>query len=131
MLGIYAWLKENLFGLLLYLYALQSSKASASKIDAIIDIYITDILHIHEDYNTKISHIIKNLLINYNELLSKRIALDDNQKVLSIAIENRNIFSREKTVGSIKNIIIGEDIMRLRWFIKTVTYYNKRYIMPK
>ena len=107
-------MKENLFGLLLYLYALQSSKASASKIDAIIDIYITDILHIHEDYNTKISHIIKKLLINYNELLSKRIALDDNQKVLSIAIENRNIFSREKTVGSIKNIIIGEDIMRLR-----------------
>jgi hypothetical protein len=54
-------------------------------------------LHIHEDYNTKIAHIIKKLLIDYNELLSKRVALDDNQKVLNIAIENWNIFSRDKT----------------------------------
>lgn len=131
MLGIYACIKENLFGLLLYLYALQTNSTDTSKIDAIIDIYITDILHIHEDYSVKIWHIIKRLLIKYNELLSKRIALDDNQKVLNIAIENRNIFSRDKTAWNIKNIVIGEDIMRLRWFVKTVTYYNKRYIMPK
>ncbi|MBP7841596.1 hypothetical protein KA037_02860 [Patescibacteria group bacterium] len=96
MLGIYACIKENLFGLLLYLYALQSNSTDTSKVDAVIDIYITDILHIHEDYNIKIAHIIKKLLINYNELLSKRVALDDNQKVLNIAIENRNIFSRDK-----------------------------------
>ena len=130
-LGVYATIKETLFWLLLYVYALQHNSIDIAKIDAIIDIYTTDILHLHEEYNTSIKKIIKKMLIKYDELLGKRIALDDNIQVLNIAIENRNIFTREKTAWSIKNIIIGEDIMWLRWFVKTVTYYNKRYIMPK
>lgn len=93
---------------------MQHNSIDVQKIDAIIDIYSTDILHLHESYSPSIAQIIKKLLIKYTELLSKRIVLDDNQQVLNIAIENRNIFTRDKTVGTIKNVIIGEDIMRLR-----------------
>lgn len=130
-LWTYAIIKETLFWLLLYLYALQHNSIDISKIDAIVNIYVTDILHLHDDYNISIKQIVKKMLIKYDELLSKWIALDDNLKVLNIAIENRNIFTRDKAAWNIKNIIIGEDIMWLRWFVKTVTYYNKRYIMPK
>jgi hypothetical protein len=31
----------------------------------------------------------------------------------------------------IKNNLIGEDIMRLRWFIKNISYYNKRFVIPQ
>lgn len=130
-LGIIATLRDTLFGCILYLQFLEKNKISKDQIDIIIDLYITDILHLHEDYITPYKEIIKKLQTHYAELLEQRMILDDNTKFLRIALENWLHFTKDKTPTMIKNVIIGEDIMRLRWCLKNISYYNKRYVIPK
>jgi hypothetical protein len=46
-------------------------------------------------------------------------------------MESREFIIENKNKEEIKKKIIGEDIVRLRWYLKNITYYNKRFLIPK
>jgi hypothetical protein len=45
--------------------------------------------------------------------------------------DNRTTFTDDKNKADILKTIIWEDIIWFRWFLKNVTYYNKRFLIPR
>ena len=75
--------------------------------------YIQDILHMDEYYQSKIARIINDLQADFNEIITHRIEIDDNKEYLKIGQDNRLSFCGNKSVEDIKKKIISEDII---WF---------------
>jgi hypothetical protein len=46
-------------------------------------------------------------------------------------MENWLHFINNKNKEEILNNTTSEDIIRLKWFLKNITYYNKRFLIPK
>jgi len=127
--GIIAQARETLLWLLLYIY--YNEKHDTKNIDIIIELYIVEILHLADHYVSSIAIIIKEIYLTYYSIIEKWISLDDNTKYIDLAINNWNKFTKWMTKEQIKNNLIGEDIMRLRGFLKNISYYNKRFVIPQ
>lgn len=121
--------RETLLWLILYMYYSESNKAEHTNV--IIELYITEIMHLADHYISPVSEIIKEIYLWYYMLIEKWISIDDNSKYMQLALNNWNKFTNGLQADRIKNNLIGEDIMRLRWFIKNISYYNKRFVIPK
>jgi hypothetical protein len=46
-------------------------------------------------------------------------------------MDNRTAFTKDKQSDEIMKKCNGEDFVRLAWFLKNITYYNKRFLIPK
>jgi len=130
-LWIISCLMETLPGFLLYMTYLQKelNKKENINIDILYDIYCIDVLNITKKYNKKFRNMIQNIYNEFQELLELRISLDDNIPFYQIAMNNRKEFIKWKE--DIYRWVTGEDVLRFRWFLKNITYYNKRYLIPK
>lgn len=132
LLGIFATIRETLFGFLIYLtYIRDESGDKKANAALLLKLYVQDILNIDEYYHAKIIAIIDDLQADFNEIIKHRIEIDDNKDYLKIGYENRMSFANGKTLEDIKKKIISEDIIRFKGFLKNITYYNKRFLMPQ
>jgi hypothetical protein len=75
--------------------------------------------------------IIERVADTFQEIITQWIWLDDNKEYLRIAMENRLTFTESKTVEDITKKCSTEDFIRFTWFLKNITYYNKRFLIPK
>lgn len=130
--GVLANIKETIFGFLLLIQNIiskQKSKKSDYRIDSLISIYITEILFVPMDLVEDMTDIIYGLYTRYKDILEVWIDIDDNKYFLDVGTDCRVIYvSKEKNIfGTLK----GEDMLWFRWYLKNVSYYNKRYIVPK
>lgn len=133
-LGILASLRETLFGFLLwYIYLLKEGEEAKIdlQIHALKRIYIIDVLNVSEEYYQVFDEMLDDLWFEYADILKKRISIDDNTKYLSIGLGNRMSFIEGKEIAQILTEVMWEDVIRCRWYLKTITYYNKRYLIPK
>ncbi len=133
-LGIFSTIRDTFFGLLIYLTYMKDEtdkKDGAIDIQLLIWLYVKDILNIDEYHQQKISDIITSLQADFNEIIRYRIEIDDNKDYLKIGYDNRIFFSGSKSLEETKKKIISEDILRFKWFLKNITYYNKRFLMPQ
>lgn len=133
-LGIFSTVRETLFGLLIYLTYLRDEadkKNISIDIDLLINLYMQDILHIDEHYHKKITTIIRSMQADFNEIIKYWIEIDDNKDYLKIGYTNRIHFIGNKTPAEIKKKIISEDTLWFMWFLKNISYYNKRFLMPQ
>lgn len=130
--GILANLKESIFGFLLLLQNIiskQKNKKSDYRLDALIHIYITEVLFLSDDYVEDMTDIIYDIYTRYKEALETWIDIDDNKYFLDVGADCWIIYvSKEKDIFA---PLKWEDMLRFRWFLKNVSYYNKRYIIPK
>lgn len=134
-LGMCALIKDTVFGLYLYTAYIQkqtNSDPDVDKIDlvALYRLYCTDILHLSEEFVADVSLLLKKVYKTYSEVLADRVQVDDNEEFLKLAYENRQIFTKNKQVEDILHDISGEDIVWFKGFLKNISYYNKRYIIP-
>jgi len=97
----------------------------------IIKLYIQDILHIDEQYHKPLIHIIELLQTDMHHMLKHWIQIDDNKEYLKIGYNNWIQYIEKKTLETIKKQIISEDIIRFKGFLKNISYYNKRFLMPQ
>jgi len=113
LLGIFAFVRETLFGFILYLTYLQTQETKTKKIhkDLLMKIYIRHILFLDEYYDEKISKIIEDVMDTFQEILIQRISLDDNQDYLKIALDNWLQFTSGK--ADLYKKCAGEDYL---WF---------------
>ena len=133
-LGIFSTIRETLFGFLIYLTYLRdeaSRKNNSVDTELLIRLYVQDILNIDEYYQHKIGDIINDIQADFNEIIRHRIEIDDNKDYLKIWYDNRLLFSGNKSLEETKKKIISEDIIRFKWFLKNISYYNKRFLMPQ
>lgn len=133
-LGIFSTIRETLFGFMIYLTYLRdeaNTKNISIDTELLIKLYIQDILNIDEYYQHKIAEIINDLQADFNEIIKHRIEIDDNKDYLKIGYDNRISFSGNKSLEETKKKIISEDIIRFKGFLKNITYYNKRFLMPQ
>lgn len=131
--GIVATLRETFLWCLLYAYYVRMTAEKTKKPDhlyILLSFYVVDILMLSDDFIQIIQQACMDMLEEYGTILGLLIPLDDNEWYLKIAYDNWQSYSKNKTSEGIFWGLAGEDIIWYRWFLKTVTYYNKRYIMP-
>jgi len=131
-LGIFSTIRETLFGLLIYLtYLRDETHEKKVTTELLVKLYVQDILNIDEYHHTKIIGIINELQADFNEIIKHWIEIDDNKEYLKIGYNNRVQFIGKKSLEEIKKNLISEDIIRFKGFLKNITYYNKRFLMPQ
>jgi len=129
LLEIYWQHKETLLWFLLYLKKI-TEKNPENK-DFFINLYNKNIVHISDKWIKKRNEIINNIYLKYYTILEWIITVDDNPDFLRMWKENRERFTKKKTIDDIQKQISWEDFLRFKWYLKNITYYNKRFFMPK
>jgi hypothetical protein len=128
-LWIFFNLRETIFWFLLYAKYL-SSKDKKTNIESLIKIYIQDIINIQTKNKDDFEEIIKWLLDKLWTILQKWISIDDNKEIFELLWDNRAKFIDSKGPDDIIKSVSWEDIIRFKWFLKNINYYNKRFIIP-
>jgi hypothetical protein len=126
-------LRETLMWLYLYTtYVVEKAQAKWEEdhLQELLKIYCVDVLNISDDFIAQLIPIFKHMLTQYSALFKALNSIDDNHGYHQIAAENRNQYCYSKRTEDIFWGLSGEDIIWFRWYLKTVTYYNKRYITP-
>jgi len=126
--GIISSMMDTLPGFLLYTAYLKMNK-KATKYEILYDIYCIDVLNISKDYCKSLKKMIKWIEDKFMDLLNLWIELDDNEAFFQIALNNWKEFIKWRT--DIYKSVSGEDVLWFKWFLKNITYYNKRYLIPK
>ena len=127
--GIISSMMETLPWFLMYITFLKNDENNGINTDIIYEIYCVDVLNITKKYNKKVQSMIKKILSEFKEILWLWISLDDNAAFFKIALSNRKEFIKWKE--DVYRSVSGEDVLWFKWFLKNITYYNKRYLIPK
>lgn len=133
-LWILAALRDSIMWFLIYYRYLQTLEISSwkdMKLDLLKKIYILDILWLCDEYVNSMWIVINKMINSYWDILQMWVNIDDNKKYFELWVENRTIFVENKTDEKIFTDIAWEDIIWFRWFLKNITFYNKRYLIPK
>lgn len=131
-------LRETLFWFLVYYRYLQLIQESwewsgVLNLSLLKKIYITKILNRDESLFSAGSSMIDTLLEQFGSAFSIFVELDDNKEFFSILKDNWIDFIKKlwkKPEISKQDSFSLEDLLRLRWVLKHITYYNKRYLIP-
>lgn len=127
--NISATLRENIFWLLLLVKYLQS-RQEKEKIDLMIsrllDIYIGEVLFI--DWADEIHSIVYETLARYDYYLDLWIWMDENTQYLKIFLDtwSAHLYNLYNDLDA---SIWYEDIIWLKWYLRNISYYNKRVLI--
>ena len=138
MLQHLALLRETLFWFLIYYRYLQNvqeqdKEKTKYNLTLLKKTYILHILNRDSSLFTVWSKLIDTLLEQFGAAFSIFVEFDDNKEFFSILKENRMEFLKKlwkKSELEKENSFSIEDYLRLRWVLKHITYYNKRYLIP-
>ena len=126
--GIFSFFRETLFWY--FLTKAYFDKHKVANQDIFLKIYLIDIIWITDEYLSKVANLLENIYQKHKNILMAWIEIDENKWFLKLGEKSRNHFIKEKTENEIISSISWEDINWLRWFLKNIVYYNKRYILP-
>lgn len=133
-MGMMSIMRDSLMGFLLYRYYVRFMESAHQKeytSDALTDIYIIHLLHIqHPDMIDGVRKQIDTLSDRYTPLLEQWINIDDNDQYLYIGLSNRMTRSEGKDKQEIISKLNGDDIVWFGGYLKNISYYNRRYIIP-
>ena len=133
-----ALLRETLFWFLIYYRYLQMVQ-EADKWKRNLDlsllkrVYLLQILNWDESLFTAWSKLIDTLLEQFGAAFSIFVEFDDNKEFFGILKENWIDFVKKlwkKSDSEKQSAFSFEDLLWLRWVLKHITYYNKRFLIP-
>ena len=132
-LGILAQMRETLRWFLLYRAYLQTQKTSkhTNHLELLTKIYVQEVLHLDGYYLKKCLQVIDRVADTFQDIIQLWLELDDNKEYFRIGMDNRIAFTKDKQSDEIMKKCSGEDFVWLAWFLKNITYYNKRFLIPK
>ena len=133
-----ALLRETLFWFLVYykyLQNIQEQKDEKGRLNLSLlkKVYILHVLNWDISLFSVWSKLIDILIEQFWAAFSIFVEFDDNKEFFSILKENRTEFLKKlwkKSELEKENSYSIEDFLRLRWVLKHITYYNKRYLIP-
>ena len=138
MLNVLSLLHETLFWFIIYykyLQLIQESGGNKKNLDLSLlkRVYILQILNWDESLYSVWSNLIDKLLEQFWSAFSIFVEFDDNKEFFSIIKENWVEFLKKlwkKSDVEKQSAFSFEDLLWLRWVLKHITYYNKRYLIP-
>jgi len=107
----------------------QQEKKIDLQIFRLVNLYCKEVLCLTDDESDQCSKIIFDLYEQYKDLITLWVKIDDNQYFLEVGTDCRWIFLSKE--GAVPHSISTEDIMRFGGYLKHITYYNKRFIIPR
>ena len=133
-----ALLRETLFWFLVYyryLQNVQEQDGENTKLNLLLlkKVYVLHILNRDISLFPSWSKLIDTLLEQFWSAFSIFVEFDDNKEFFSILKDNRMEFLKKmwkKSELEKESLFTIEDFLRLRWVLKHITYYNKRYLIP-
>lgn len=133
-----ALLRETLFWFLIYyryLQLVQESNNGKKNLDLSLlkRVYILQILNWDASLLSVWNHLIDTLLEQFWAAFSLFVEFDDNKEFFWILKENWIDFVKKlwkKSDSEKQSAFSFEDLLRLRWVLKHITYYNKRFLIP-
>ena len=133
-----ALLRETLFWFLIYyryLQLVQESNNGKKNLDLSLlkRIYILQILNWDASLLSVWNHLIDTLLEQFWAAFSLFVEFDDNKEFFWILKENWIDFVKKlwkKSDSEKQSAFSFEDLLWLRWVLKHITYYNKRFLIP-
>ena len=133
-----ALLRETLFWFLIYYRYLQMIQESDKwkrnfDLSLLKRVYILQILNWDKSLFTAWSKLIDTLLEQFGAAFSLFVEFDDNKEFFSILKENWIDFVKKlwkKSDSEKQSAFSYEDLLWLRWVLKHITYYNKRFLIP-
>jgi hypothetical protein len=131
-------LRETLFWFLIYYKYLQNIQDTDGEkvnlnLSLLKKVYILHVLNRDVSLLSLWFKLIDTLLEQFGLAFSTFVEFDDNKEFFSILKENWVEFLKKmwkKSELEKENSFSIEDFLRLRWVLKHVTYYNKRYLIP-
>lgn len=128
-LQIYAQHRETLLWFLLYISKI--NQRHKEERNFFINVYNKNIIHIAEQWLPIWNNIINTLYEKYQDILEAILHIDDNEDFLRMGEENRERFTKKTPIPDIQKQITGEDYLWFKGYLKSITYYNKRFFIPK
>ena len=133
-----ALLRETLFWFLIYyryLQLVQESNNWKKNLDLSLlkRVYILQILNWDASLLSVWNHLIDTLLEQFWAAFSLFVEFDDNKEFFWILKENWIDFVKKlwkKSDSEKQSAFSFEDLLWLRWVLKHITYYNKRFLIP-
>ena len=133
-----ALLRETLFWFLIYYRYLQMVQEADKwkrnfDLSLLKRVYILQILNWDESLFTAWCKLIDTLLEQFGAAFSLFVEFDDNKEFFSILKENWVDFVKKlwkKSDSEKQSAFSYEDLLWLRWVLKHITYYNKRFLIP-
>lgn len=128
-------LKDTMVGLLFLMHMLFMKEkehlwAWSLSIDHLLTIFVKDILLITPSLIVdQIITCLHQLYYVYSPLIEWWTKIDDNQYFIDVGVDCWSIFINKNNDHN-RSISI-EDALRFRGYLKHITYYNKRYVIPK
>lgn len=113
-----------------YIKSCEESHQKDYNSDGLIDLYCTIILHSNESSHHILHTHIKHLVDQYSEVLTLRTLLDDNQDYMYIGFNNWNSWLENHDLNTLNESITDEDTIRFMGYLKHISYYNKRFLIP-
>lgn len=133
LIHIMAILRETLFWYLLMITFIKQKEREDGVYyghSLLSRLYINDVLLIPIDKREDFHGYLDEVLLSFDTLLEKRLPLDENISYVTIWFNNRVWFIDSSSSEAVLESVTWEDIVRMRWYLKNITYYNKRYIRP-
>ena len=138
MLQHLALLRESLFWFLIYYRYLQMAQESDKwkrnfDLSLLKRVYILQILNWDESLFADGSKLVDTLLEQFGAAFSLFVEFDDNKEFFSVLKENWVDFVKKlwkKSDSEKQSAFSFEDLLWLRWVLKHITYYNKRFLIP-
>jgi len=133
-----ASLRETVYGVLCMMTMIEiQNKYSTTKTQAMIQFlltsYVIRVLGL-QDTSTMIAcfDIIYQVYHSHHDILKHIVRLDDNGEFLMMGAEFMNRFLKDKDDPVKAHLaLLNEDVVWLRWYLKHINYYNKRYFIPQ
>ena len=130
--SLFAIQRETLFGIALLMHYLsKKSKKLQTLVLPLRLYYFRDIVNLNLPMNSSFFSKFQKLLWEYTVFFDLWIQLDDNQEFLEILVKNiKKIFEKSPDANIVKNFT-GDDRVWFKGALKNISYYNKRYLIPR
>jgi hypothetical protein len=132
-LSIIGTLKDTILGFVLlyhYIGQLEQKHQLSFRRHLLVQAVVSDLYNIKAPIDLSFLNACMYVIQRYEDMISKRIKIDDNKGFLDIGGEQWISFIDGKSDQEILTDVIGEDMMWLRGYLKNISYYNKRYLIP-
>jgi hypothetical protein len=122
-----------LFGFCFYYYALSAGLKDDQKsisLPLLKQLFLLEMIGIDPSLYPIFSDLLEDLIKEFDLMFSLLSTLDDNPKFFELLVDNWKNFINHNVQLSASSFSV-EDMLWLRGVFKHISYYNKRYVVPK
>lgn len=109
----------------------EKKKLPHEKNEILLMLYVRDILGIKTKKAEAVFSILSEVIQEFEPILKLWIELDDNAQFFALIAKNWQSFIKDQSNDQVLSSFSWEDIVWFRGLLKNISYYNKRFVIPR